>query len=46
MRTILEPLQALGLIPCQPGMQGLTRHPFFDATCEIDKPSLMTAHAA
>jgi hypothetical protein len=45
MRPIHQPLEALGLIPGQPGVQRLARHPHLPA-CEIDDPALITANTA
>lgn len=46
MRQIHQPVEALGLIASQPRMQRLPRYPDLRRTCQIDKPSLMTANTA
>jgi hypothetical protein len=46
MRPIRQPVEALSLIAGQPGVQRLARHPTFEATCDTDNPSLITANTA
>jgi hypothetical protein len=46
MRPVYQPVEAFRLIAGQPGVQRLARPPTFEATCEIDNPSLITANTA
>lgn len=46
MRPIDQPLKTLRLMPSQPRMQRLPRHPDLRGHLEIDNPSLITANTA